>query len=244
MPDVPAEEPQSELESPHAIIEETGSPEFDAFAEYMRGNGTEPDSPRAKSDETNVHELGPFGLGQYMRGAQSGFQVDLGTSRVYMRTERYKSDVSFTSSAVRSHAWSVFTGLSLSEVSVISAIALPLYLDEIYNNAWYSRTAAHASTEKTRPPIPLSTLTEPIAEASINTVADVLISHAHSGSSSKHLNATQKSVTSSPFSNALELPPERMTSQGSRQMVLYQLTILGDTGVGKTQLVNEVNFST
>lgn len=70
-------------------------------------------------------------------GSRTGFQIDLETSRVYQRTEIYKSDVSFTSSAVRTHAWSVFSGLSLSEVSVISAIALPLYLDEISNMEWY-----------------------------------------------------------------------------------------------------------
>ena len=71
-------------------------------------------------------------------GYRTGFEVDLGTSRVYRRTERFKSDVSFTSSAIRSHAWSIFSGLSLSEVSMLSAITLPLYLNEIYNNKWYS----------------------------------------------------------------------------------------------------------
>jgi hypothetical protein len=70
--------------------------------------------------------------------SQPGFHDDLGTSRVYRRTERYESDVSFTSSAVRTHAWSIFSGLSLSEVSVISAIALPLFLEEISNRQWYT----------------------------------------------------------------------------------------------------------
>lgn len=51
-----------------------------------------------------------------------------------------KSDASFTSSAVRTHAWSVFSGLSLSQVSMISAIALPLYLDEISNPECYTST--------------------------------------------------------------------------------------------------------
>lgn len=71
-------------------------------------------------------------------GDSTGFEVDLETSRVYRRTEQFKSDISFTSSAMRSHTWSIFSGLSLSEVSVISAIALPLYLNEIYNNEWYT----------------------------------------------------------------------------------------------------------
>jgi hypothetical protein len=67
----------------------------------------------------------------------SGFEDDLGKSRVYKRTERYESDVSFSTSVVRDHAWSVFSGMSLSEISLISAIALPLHLDEVSNQEWY-----------------------------------------------------------------------------------------------------------
>jgi hypothetical protein len=70
--------------------------------------------------------------------SRNDFQVDLGTSRVYKRTDLYESDVSFTSSVARTHAWSIFSGLSLSDVSMISAIALPLYLDEISNKQWYT----------------------------------------------------------------------------------------------------------
>jgi hypothetical protein len=65
------------------------------------------------------------------------FENDLETSRVYKRTQHYSSDVSFTSSAVRTHAWSIFSGLSLADVSVISAIALPLYSCDISNSQWY-----------------------------------------------------------------------------------------------------------
>jgi hypothetical protein len=69
--------------------------------------------------------------------SRSGFEADLGKSRVYKRTERYESDVSFTTSVVRDHAWSVSSGMSLSEISLISAIALPLHLDEVSNQEWY-----------------------------------------------------------------------------------------------------------
>jgi hypothetical protein len=69
--------------------------------------------------------------------SRSGFEADLGKSRVYKRTERYESDVSFTTSVVRDHAWSVFSGMSLSEISLISAIALPLHLDDVSNQEWY-----------------------------------------------------------------------------------------------------------
>jgi hypothetical protein len=66
------------------------------------------------------------------------FENDLETSRVYNRTQIYEPDVSFTSSAVRTHAWSIFSGLSLAEVSIISAVALPLYSHEISNSQWYN----------------------------------------------------------------------------------------------------------
>jgi hypothetical protein len=69
--------------------------------------------------------------------SRSEFEDDLGNSRVYRRTQRYESDVSFTTSVVRDHAWSVFSGMSLSEISLISAIALPLHLDEVSNQEWY-----------------------------------------------------------------------------------------------------------
>ncbi|CAG8956678.1 hypothetical protein HYFRA_00012222 [Hymenoscyphus fraxineus] len=65
------------------------------------------------------------------------FEVVLGKSRVYKRTQHYSSDVSFTSSAVRTHAWSIISGLSLSQVSNLSAIALPIYTSEIYNYEHY-----------------------------------------------------------------------------------------------------------
>lgn len=68
---------------------------------------------------------------------QHSFEADLNTTRVYTRTQLYNSDVSFTSSAVRTHVWSVFSGLSLSEISDVSVIALPLYPHEIYNGHWY-----------------------------------------------------------------------------------------------------------
>jgi hypothetical protein len=68
---------------------------------------------------------------------QYSFEIDLNTSRVYKRTKLYEPDASFTSSAVRTHAWSIFSGLSLSEVSIISVIALPLYSHDISNSQWY-----------------------------------------------------------------------------------------------------------
>jgi cell division control protein 24 len=65
------------------------------------------------------------------------FENDLGASRVYRRAQRDTMDFSFRSSIAHTNAWSVFSGLSLSDVSIISAIALPLYPEEIANAQHY-----------------------------------------------------------------------------------------------------------
>jgi hypothetical protein len=99
--------------------------------------------------------------------SQAGFHDDLGTSRVYRRTERYESDISFTSSAVRTHAWSIFSGLSLSEVSIISAIALPLFLEEISNRQWYTSERLDNASSKA----PRQVMNEPFQSASTSVYA-------------------------------------------------------------------------
>ncbi|KAK0612145.1 hypothetical protein B0T14DRAFT_341604 [Immersiella caudata] len=56
------------------------------------------------------------------------FETILKTSRVYTRVRSSKTDLSFTSSAVRSHAWS---HLSLNDISIVAVFRLPLTLDDI-----------------------------------------------------------------------------------------------------------------
>jgi len=65
------------------------------------------------------------------------FEIDLEASRPYRRALRDTMDFSFRSSVARSNAWSVFSGLSLSDVSIMSVIALPIYADEIGNSHHY-----------------------------------------------------------------------------------------------------------
>lgn len=65
------------------------------------------------------------------------FRTELDNSRVYRRANRAESLFSFSTSVVHSTAWSVFSGLSLADVSVISVIALPLYAPDIQNSQHY-----------------------------------------------------------------------------------------------------------
>jgi hypothetical protein len=83
------------------------------------------------------------------------FEAILDKSRVYLRTQSNPSDISLTSSAVRSHAWSL---LSLNDISVISVIRLPITADEInafgpgLTFASLLEEQAQADQEATEPP--------------------------------------------------------------------------------------------
>ncbi|KAF2125096.1 hypothetical protein P153DRAFT_360706 [Dothidotthia symphoricarpi CBS 119687] len=66
------------------------------------------------------------------------FDDDLQSSRVYQMTRSSVCDHSFVSSAVRTNAWSIFSGLSLADISIISVVALPLYSGDINNHEHYS----------------------------------------------------------------------------------------------------------
>lgn len=66
------------------------------------------------------------------------FENILEESRVYRKTTRLQEcDQSFNSSAIRSHAWSIFTGYSLAEISVLSVIAMPLCKADVVNGGYY-----------------------------------------------------------------------------------------------------------
>jgi hypothetical protein len=65
------------------------------------------------------------------------FQIDLEASRVYRKANRHSSDNSFCSSAVPSHAWTGLSDVSLSDISVISVVALPITSSDISNSEHY-----------------------------------------------------------------------------------------------------------
>jgi hypothetical protein len=54
------------------------------------------------------------------------FERVLKASRVYRRAKRPTDDRSFRSSIPLSHAWTALSDLSLSDISAISVVALPL----------------------------------------------------------------------------------------------------------------------
>ncbi|KAM5349715.1 hypothetical protein ACJ41O_006220 [Fusarium nematophilum] len=62
---------------------------------------------------------------------RSDFEVALEQSRVYNRTQANESDASFTTSTAPTNAWSMLSGMSLNDISIISAFRLPITLDDI-----------------------------------------------------------------------------------------------------------------
>ncbi|ENH62938.1 hypothetical protein FOC1_g10006404 [Fusarium oxysporum f. sp. cubense race 1] len=61
------------------------------------------------------------------------FEKALRASRVYRRAKRYSMDFSFRSSVARSRNWSILSGLSLSDISNISVVALPIHRGDLTN---------------------------------------------------------------------------------------------------------------
>ncbi|ORY05929.1 P-loop containing nucleoside triphosphate hydrolase protein [Clohesyomyces aquaticus] len=66
------------------------------------------------------------------------FAHDLENSRVYRNAKRTTADYSFRSSIALSHAWSALSDVSLSDISVISTVALPISIDDLSNGHHYS----------------------------------------------------------------------------------------------------------
>jgi predicted outer membrane repeat protein len=75
------------------------------------------------------------------------FENELAQSWVYTRVRRTECDISFTTSQPMSGVWSMLSGLSLSQVSCISVIALPITLNDIANNSWYKPSNQARFTE-------------------------------------------------------------------------------------------------
>jgi hypothetical protein len=155
------------------------------------------------------------------------FENDLKLSRVYSRTQLYESDVSFTTSVVRTHAWSIYSGLSLAEASVISAIALPLYSHDISNSQWYKFEEASRTDPQQTIPIKSTPSTFSTTQTTV----------------SKSASAVSKIRD---YASEMRRYPRRKSAPSERKEVskmrLYKLVVLGDGGVGKDELVTQVSI--
>ena len=94
-------------------------------------HGSGPPSPgQIVSEDSTLAQAAAFNA-----HSSQDFESALKMTRVYRRVRASECDISFRSSAVRSHAWSVLSDLSIGDISVISVLALPISLEEINNIA-------------------------------------------------------------------------------------------------------------
>ena len=87
--------------------------------------------------------------GDMNMGINFEFEKVLFSSRVYHSAKRQTSDVSFRSSVGRSHAWTAISDISLSNISNVSVIALPLTLKDVSNQQHYTFRPTTVEAEPT-----------------------------------------------------------------------------------------------
>jgi hypothetical protein len=71
-----------------------------------------------------------------------GFEPDLQGSWVYRKARRSTCDASYRSSAALSHAWTALSDISLSDVSVITVVALPISSNDLLNGHHYQTSSS------------------------------------------------------------------------------------------------------
>ncbi|KAL2672810.1 hypothetical protein Neosp_013526 [[Neocosmospora] mangrovei] len=101
----------------------------------MSVSGTGPQSSSSVETQSNLTDTStqPTSQGSDLDLSKFDFEDDLESSRVYRRAQRDTMDFSFRSSIAPSNIWSVFSGLSLGDISIMSVIALPVYQEDITN---------------------------------------------------------------------------------------------------------------
>jgi len=105
---------------------------YDAAADFEQGKPTASSNEHQESTRTAVN---------------FEFERVLFSSRVYYGTKSHTSDVSFRSSVGLSHAWTALSDISLSNISSISVVALPLTSKDVSNRHHYAFRQATARAE-------------------------------------------------------------------------------------------------
>jgi hypothetical protein len=173
-------------------------------------------------------------------GQRRAFEEILENTRVYRRTQRNSADASFRSSMVRTHAWSVFSGLSLADISVQSVIALPLFPEDNVNLQWYTQ-ASIDTNQQSRPSLNARNMDDIVVADTTYELIGLAISTA--GDDRIELSSrTERMVTEIAPQKALpSLPPPRNRTT-TKDLIPYKITVVGDGGVGKSQLTFQVGL--
>ena len=84
------------------------------------------DADTIKPSRTSEN-LWPLNTDSPILSVTHSFDTDLAQTRVYQMARAAECDVSFRSSNIRSHAWSIISEISLANISLLSVLALPIY---------------------------------------------------------------------------------------------------------------------
>ena len=79
------------------------------------------------------------------------FEEELGRSWVYKRARKDGENCSIFSSAARTASWSMLSGLSLSDISDISVLRLPVYAEDLANSEHYEFSGGESGMATTQP---------------------------------------------------------------------------------------------
>jgi hypothetical protein len=181
-------------------------------------------------------------------GAMSAreFEITLEQTRVYARVQSNDCDMSFTSSAIRTTAWSVLSGLSLNDISIISVLALPISLEEV-ESIGSQLTFARIISGAQEPGSPHG---QDSQLPSSSVLHEVLLPPIAEETSEQRLHMYETTLTRLAVSTSpIQLQPPVHESlpavkpRSAGKLILYTLVVLGDGGSGKTELTNQVRVT-
>ncbi|KAI9172652.1 hypothetical protein HJFPF1_02161 [Paramyrothecium foliicola] len=174
---------------------------------------------------------------------RGGFELVLQDSRAYNRNESRDSDASFTTSTAPSNSWSMLSGMSLNDVSVISVYRLPLCLEYLSSSAvkttfselLVDQAINTADTVK-------STLAGPVIMAS----ETKLISNAAHRRTGENSDASghQETIAGCPTSVLSDSRPRAFLERRSRGLKVFtpffRVLTIGDTDALKVEMLQLV----
>jgi hypothetical protein len=150
---------------------------------------------------------------------QFSFEEDLESSRPYRQARRDSVDFSFRSSIARSHAWTALSEISLSDISLIAVIALPVDIKEITNAHHYM----------------LDSQNWPLQNLSQGVQLPVSASSSEGPPPTRHYNGS------------ISQPLGKVRAELRAATPVHRIMLLGVSGVGKTgiatQVCSTINFT-
>jgi len=174
------------------------------------------------------------------------FEITLGQTRVYARVQSNECDMSFTSSAMQTNAWSMLSGLSLNDISIISVLALPISLEEVESfgsQVTFARIISGAQEPEPSSNGQVSQLL-PSPSALHEVLLPPIAGEETSGQQTQDETtpSSRLPVLTSPIQSQLRVhkDPRVVKPRSAGKLELYKLVILGDGGTGKTELAIQV----